>query len=196
MEVSACGRRCGSAYPAVPRSSAVVGQDRLVHARSWMWSGALIRSDDEVLLVRQQGRDGAAEDWAVPGGVVEHGELAVDAMIREIGEETGLMVTDPGRLVVVSQYQIRHPEWGGAWTAFMFEPTTTGQITCADPDRLVTEAAWLPVDVAVTRLAALQFPPMRDPAIHRLRQPITAAPVLWSWPGAVYATHPVLLPAT
>jgi 8-oxo-dGTP diphosphatase len=165
-----------------------------VHATSRMWSGALIRRDDAVLLVRQQGRDGPTPDWTIPGGVVEHGELAVEAMVREIGEETGLTVTDPGRLVVISQYQINHPVRGGTWTAFIFEPTTTGHITCADPDGLVTQAAWLPVELAVTRLAALQFSPMRDPAIHRLRQPTTAGPVLWSWPGDVHTTQPVLVP--
>jgi 8-oxo-dGTP diphosphatase len=161
-----------------------------------MWSGALIRREDKVLLVRQQGPDDPDARWVVPGGVVEEGEFAVDAMVREIREETGLRVTDPGRLVAVSQYQVAHPVWGGAWTAFLFEVTAAGRLGSADPDGVVFEAAWLPVRLATSRLAELEFAPMREPAIHRLRDPAGPTPVLWTWPGEVSTAVPVLVPGT
>jgi 8-oxo-dGTP diphosphatase len=53
--------------------------------------GVLIRSGNRYLLVRR-----AAEPdrglWSVPGGLVEVGEKAADAAVREVLEETGLDV--------------------------------------------------------------------------------------------------------
>jgi len=64
---------------------------------------ALIRRGDEVLLVHQQGPDDSLLSWSLPGGVVEAGELLAEALIREVREETGLEVVDPGRLLYVLQ---------------------------------------------------------------------------------------------
>jgi len=60
---------------------------------------ALIRRGPHILLVQQQGPNDPAPTWALPGGVVEAGELPTEAMIREVAEETGLEVLDPGRLL-------------------------------------------------------------------------------------------------
>lgn len=53
----------------------------------------LCRDDHgRVLLVRaSHGSTGHAE-WALPGGGVQHGEHPVDAVVREVAEETGLRV--------------------------------------------------------------------------------------------------------
>lgn len=62
----------------------------------------MICRDDEILLQNR-----IAENWpgvTFPGGHVEHGESFVEAIKREMKEETGLEIRDP-RICGVKQYQ-------------------------------------------------------------------------------------------
>ena len=51
--------------------------------------GAVVVDDDRLLLVRRA-QPPAAGFWSVPGGRVEPGETLAQAVVRELGEETGL----------------------------------------------------------------------------------------------------------
>jgi ADP-ribose pyrophosphatase YjhB (NUDIX family) len=51
--------------------------------------GAVVVEDEQLLLIRR-GHGPAAGFWSVPGGRVESGELLVEAVVRELAEETGL----------------------------------------------------------------------------------------------------------
>lgn len=64
-------------------------------------------------------QDRAKKDWpgyVFPGGHIEKGESIVDAVIREMKEETGLTIRNP-RLRGVKQFPIE----GGRYIVFLFE---------------------------------------------------------------------------
>ena len=66
--------------------------------------GVLIQKEDEYLLIKRAANPDKGL-WSVPGGLVEVGECAVDAAVREALEETGLVVDVRERLGVVDKIE-------------------------------------------------------------------------------------------
>lgn len=60
--------------------------------------GAVIRDESGRMLLVLRGHEPGKGLWSIPGGRVEPGETDAEAVVREVGEETGLTVTC-GRLL-------------------------------------------------------------------------------------------------
>jgi len=105
-----------------------------VYNRCLIVAGVL-RQGNQVLLVRQRGRGDSSDAWALPGGVVEDGELLTEALAREIREETGLEALAVGPLGYIVQLDNAAGEFQPL--VFIFEvPEWEGTIRPADPDGL------------------------------------------------------------
>jgi len=76
----------------------------------------LIEDGDKILLQNRVKKDWRG--YALPGGHVEPGESFVDAVIREMKEETGLKILDP-RLIGVKQFPIEN----GRYVVLLFKAT-------------------------------------------------------------------------
>lgn len=109
--------------------------------RHWRVAGGLVEVDGTLLLVANRRRDGRV-DWSPPGGVIDAGEGALDALSREVAEETGLVVDTWSDAV----YEVT--------VDFVSYPMTlhvvchralswTGDIVLDDPDGIVIDAQFV-----------------------------------------------------
>lgn len=62
----------------------------------------LYSEGDQLLMVRHRGIGPTNTFWCPPGGGVQFGETAPDALVREFAEETGLIV-ETGELLFVNE---------------------------------------------------------------------------------------------
>ncbi len=113
---------------------------------------AVVLRPGEVLLV-QRGKQPDAGLWGFPGGHVEWGETALDAALRELREETGILATARGYLTNVDV--LRHDARGGVAAHYLLAAVLcddpSGQPQAGDDAR---DAAWFPFEaVERSRLA-------------------------------------------
>jgi 8-oxo-dGTP diphosphatase len=84
---------------------------------------------------QESGSDGSTLTWVYPGGSAKHREPLVEAVIREVAEESGCTVTVE-KLIVSKQ----HPQFAVQISYFKCQ-YQGGEINIQDPE--ISEARWI-----------------------------------------------------
>jgi 8-oxo-dGTP diphosphatase len=112
-----------------------------VSVRYWSVAGGVLEDERGLVLVANRRRDGRI-DWTTPGGVVDDGETAIQALRREVHEETGLSVDRFDRRLWTVEVEFVDLEMhlevevhrAASWT---------GEIVVADPDGIVIDVEFV-----------------------------------------------------
>lgn len=102
---------------------------------------ALLPRDGKLLITRRAAGILCGGAWCFPGGGIEPGERAADALVREVWEEVGLAVR-PVRKVAQGVV----PERNVAIEWWMVEPAVPGDYELRLNRAEVAEARWLTPD--------------------------------------------------
>lgn len=140
-----------------------IGEDGLRH---WQVAGGVVADQRGLLLVENRRRNGST-DWSTPGGVVDPGETALEALSREVAEETGLTVTgwsDP-----LYRVEVEAPDAGFFLSVSAFRAETfTGHLAIDDPDGIVIGAEFVDMARARHLLAETPSPWVGEPLLAHL----------------------------
>ena len=128
-----------------------------------------------VVLVREAYPAWGGAFWNIPSGRVEDGESVVAGAVRELAEETGLVVA-AAALRRVSTTSTHGADGRSDATNFRVDlhDRADPTLAVADPDGLVHEARWFPVSEAVAKLSRLPYRPLREPAVAHLTEDASA----------------------
>ncbi len=110
-----------------------------------MASGIIIEQQ-QLLLVQNQRRNGSL-DWSTPGGVVDPGEEVLEALQREVIEETSVVVERWSHML----YSVDVDFVGRDMTlhAQVFQASAySGELHIDDPDNVVVGGRWVSLDQA------------------------------------------------
>lgn len=106
--------------------------------------GAVIWNDrGEIVLIRR-GQEPRRGEWSIPGGKLEWGESVRDGILREVREETGLVVEILGLIDVVDS--VRNDSRGAVLHHYVLIDFSvrhlSGELTAGSD---AAEARWVPV---------------------------------------------------
>lgn len=124
----------------------------------------LLDGRGRVLLVGNDWQGHGNVRWTLPGGVVERHESTLDALKREVAEETGLNVTRIQHLAYAVHVEDRRRN--DRAISFAFVADYDGLLNPRDPDGFIVEARFVPAEEIE---GTIPIPPLREPLAAYLR---------------------------
>lgn len=74
----------------------------------------------ELLLLHRQDNKSEGDKWGVPAGKIDPGEVPLQAMQRELKEETGLSI-QPERLTYLNKVFVRYPDYDFVYYMYLIQ---------------------------------------------------------------------------
>lgn len=124
----------------------------------------LLDKSGRVLLVGNDWQGYGNVRHTLPGGVVERGESTLDALAREVREETGLILSRIRHLAYA--VHVEDVKRNDRAVSFAFVADYDGLLNPRDPDGFIVEARFFPVE-EVQELIPLA--PIREPLVSYLK---------------------------
>ncbi len=124
----------------------------------------LLDAQGRVLLVGNDWQGYGNVRYTLPGGVVERGESTLDALRREVREETGLVLTEITHLAYAVHVEDRRRN--DRAVSFAFHARYDGLLNPRDPDGFIVEARFFPAEDVKS---IIPIPPLRDPLVAYLQ---------------------------
>jgi 8-oxo-dGTP diphosphatase len=167
--------------------------------RAAMVVGGVARRGDAILLVHEHTLHGEGPDqWVIPGGRLEPGELLDAAVKREVEEETGLAVKSVGSLAFGTQHYAPGRDQPLLFLAFNVDlgNVSGDRFTPHDPDDLIIEARFVPVTEAIDLVLSAGVFPGSHSTADFLRQGPGGGPAFSLWDLNQFTDRPLArLPA-
>jgi len=112
-------------------------------ANFYLAANALVERDGKYLMI-EEGKDYVKGTWNIPGGGVENDEDPVEAVKRELKEETGLDVTQINGLLGV--YSSKSAKDGHPVKVFVFECETEDETPEPELEDEILDAKFMDVE--------------------------------------------------
>lgn len=125
--------------------------------RAWRVASAVIENDGQILLVENRRADGRV-DWSMPGGVIEEDEDPMFGLHREVLEETGVVIETWGPLLWTTFAKSESMGFSLVAETYIAHVIASTTIAIDDPDGIVTDARWFPLDAALVALESTWVP--------------------------------------
>ncbi len=124
----------------------------------------LLDAQGRVLLVGNDWKGQGDVRWTLPGGMVETHESTLDALRREVLEETGLAITGVEHMAYAVHVEDRRRN--DRAISFAFLAQYEGLLNPRDPDGFIVEARFMPLDEIEN---TIPIPPLREPLVTYLK---------------------------
>lgn len=143
---------------------------------------AVVVVDDRILLTQLAGSTPAPGAWTLPGGGLDHGEAPVDAVVREVLEETGHVLVNPQLADVGSAHFVgrsprgRLEDFHGIRIVYRADVEQVRDPEVLDVGGSTSAAAWVPLDAIADLPVARWLPPLLARVLGRPELAATSDP--------------------
>ena len=150
--------------------------------QAWTVASGIIIEQEQLLLVQNRRRNGSL-DWSTPGGVVDPGEEVLEALQREVIEETSVVVDGWSEML----YSVEVDFVGRDMTliAQVFQAHGySGILHVDDPDHVVVDGRWVSADQAHELLDSSPrwvAEPLRHYVHQLFHEPSATQPGRWKY---------------